>query len=301
MTGAEFHGIDIDLLADYIGGALDGTPEADRVAALIAVEPAWQEAFSLLAPEMATVGALLGDLPGEPMPDDVVARLDSAFAALAPSGTALGIAPDDGGEHVGTAPDVPKTVLDLEKHRRRRGNRRWLRFAAPIGIAAGAIGFFGYALTAPQSAHDDSGSADSAAAPAAGGVMVAGTPETTLDSGTDYTLGTLTQSLKRTADAPLSASADVPQVSPDIAGVQELDVLARLRLPAALLDCLSAIAQENSGGTLTAQSVDYARFDGAPALVVQFSADNGEWVWASGADCGLPGVGADTLGQVPVR
>ena len=29
MTGAEFSGVDIDLLADYIGGALEGTPDED--------------------------------------------------------------------------------------------------------------------------------------------------------------------------------------------------------------------------------------------------------------------------------
>ena len=49
------------------------------------------------------------------------------------------------------------------------------------------------------------------------------------------------------------------------------------------------------------ESVDYARFDGAPALIVRFTAANGRWAWASGPACGTPAAGAATLGKVPVR
>ena len=48
MTGAEFGGVDIDLLADYIGGALTGTPEESAVAARIAGDPDWQAAYASL-------------------------------------------------------------------------------------------------------------------------------------------------------------------------------------------------------------------------------------------------------------
>jgi hypothetical protein len=339
VTGAEFHGVDIDLLADFVGGALDGTPEADRVAALIAAEPAWQEAFELLAPEMATVGALLGELPVEPMPQDVVARLDAALATLAePAATATtvgtasivstadtasttstagtastaeatdavgpaatpgaGLDAETPGAGLGAgeagAHGVPKTVVDLDERRRKRGNHRWVRWAAPIGIAAGAVAFMGYGLSRPQSSSDK---ASSEAAPAAGGAIVAATPAAILSSGLDYTLGTLGQSLKRATDKPLTTSADSGDPAPGLDAVG----LARLRDPAALLDCLSAIAQENGAGALAAASVDYARFEGQPAVIVRFTADNGEWAWASGADCGLPSGDADTLGKVPVR
>jgi hypothetical protein len=76
--------------------------------------------------------------------------------------------------------------------------------------------------------------------------------------------------------------------------------LARLRAPDALMACLDAIGQANGAGTITVQSVDYARFEGNPALVVRFSAANGSWVWASGPACGAPGSGAATVASVPV-
>ncbi|BCY15633.1 hypothetical protein [Actinoplanes sp. L3-i22] len=303
MTGAEFHGVDIDLLADYVGGALDGTPESERVAALIAAEPAWQDAYELLAPEMATVGALLGDLPVEPMPADVVARLD-AVLAREPLPVPAEAVPVDA--VVSPADAVPQAVLDLAERRRKRGNNRWVRIAAPIGIAAGVVGLFGYGLLSQsQDSADDAASSSKAAAGDAGG-MVAAAPAETMASGNDYTLGTLGQLVNRTTGESLAGSSQPrsqlpsePQSETNFAGD---DVrLARLRAPDALLDCLDAIAQENGGGLLSVLSVDYARFTGKPALVVRFTAANGEWAWASGVDCGLPGGDADTLGSVPVR
>src|SRR4051812_15347174 len=192
--GAEFHGVDIDLLADYVGGALDGTPEAERVAALIATDEGWQEAYELLAPEMATVGALLGDLPVEPMPADVAARIDAALAlqadtitehAAPASDTAAAVESGRGGGGAG-----PGIVLDLDRQRRKRGNNRWIRFAAPIGIAAGVAGFAGYGLFATGDSASDSGSSQVAAENAAG-AMAASAPATLLASGINYTLGTL--------------------------------------------------------------------------------------------------------------
>jgi negative regulator of sigma E activity len=289
VTGAEFHGVDIDLLADYVGGALDGTPEAERVAALIAAEPAWQEAYEVLAPEMATVGALLGDLPVEPMPADVVVALDAALARAA--------LPVPADVVPGPADAVPQTVLDLAGQRRKRGNSRWARIAAPIGIAAGVAGLVGYGvLSQPQDSADTASSRP--AAEDAGGMVVA-TPTETTASGIDYTLGTLSQPMNRTTGENLGGPSQRAQSEASIAG--EDARLARLRAPDALLDCLDAIAQANSGGPLTVLSVDYARFTGKPALVVRFTAANGEWAWASGVDCGLPGGDADTLGSVPVR
>ncbi|AEV89246.1 hypothetical protein ACWT_8237 [Actinoplanes sp. SE50] len=405
MTGADFHGVDIDLLADFVGGALDGTPDADRVAALLAADPAWQEAYELLAPEMATVGALLTGLPAEPMPVDVVARLDAALAeatvgtgfnltdttgsanatpvdhattadstpadftttesatvegtvadrstttdsaiadritadrrtsvdstttdrageadaTTASSPTPVSGAPRvEGSGEAGGATDVHKSVVDLDE-RRRRGAKRWLRIAAPIGVAAGAVAFFGY--TAGQQ-HSES---DSAASKAAAGAADAMSPEgapAVLTSGLDYSLATLGQLPKRAiepvephSDSGLAsglpgggaigasagpsdrASTDAAANGP-AAGDRWLGELARLRAPQALQDCLDAIARENGGGWLTAESLDYARFNGKSALVVRFSAANGQWAWASGVNCGLPGGGADTLGSVPVR
>ena len=59
MTGAEFDGVDLDLLADYVGGALDGTPDQERVAGLVSTDPAWRRAFEMLEPGMIAVEAAL--------------------------------------------------------------------------------------------------------------------------------------------------------------------------------------------------------------------------------------------------
>jgi hypothetical protein len=86
VTGGEFSEVDIDLLADYVGGALDGTPDETVVAGLVADDPAWRTAHDALAGATATVGAqlrLLGAAPA-PMPADVAARLDAALAGLPP-------------------------------------------------------------------------------------------------------------------------------------------------------------------------------------------------------------------------
>lgn len=349
MTGAEFHGVDIDLLADFVGGALDGTPESERVAALVAADPDWREAFELLAPGMAEVGALLGGLGAEPMPADVITRLDAALAAeplpstgpaesAGPAGTAgpagfaesltaagsvsasrptpdtespstaepglrvaeaaPGSGPESAPSTTGGAQAVPNRVLDLDERRRKRGNNRWVRLAAPIGIAAGAVAVAGYGLVGLSSGggSEDAGSSKSVAdAPA----MAEAHPAATMASGTDYTLGSLGQlaqrSLKDESANPADASASGMTTMHAALGLE------RLQDPAALLECLDAIARENGGGVITAQSIDYARFGGAPALVVRFSAANGMWAWASGADCGLAGGDADTLGSVPVR
>jgi hypothetical protein len=76
--------------------------------------------------------------------------------------------------------------------------------------------------------------------------------------------------------------------------------LRRLAAPSALADCLAAIERANAGGALVVDSVDYARFAGAPAVIVRFTATNGHWAWASGADCGTRSAGAATLDKVPV-
>jgi hypothetical protein len=308
VTGAEFHGVDIDLLADYVGGALDGTPEADRVAALIAGDPAWREAFEVLAPEMATVGALLGDLPAEPMPDDVVARLGAALSAFPAGGAVADAVPREsaGPTHSGVdavparsaepapgnADAVSRTVVDLDERRRKRGNRGWGRLVAPIGIAAAVAGLAGYGLFAStDAAQEDKASTAAAGAPEP---MVAASMPAPTTSGVDYTLGTLALGVMNT-DAVGTPKSQAELSGPESTGLE------RLAAPGALADCLAEIARENAGGRMTVSSIDYARFEGEPALVVRFAASNGEWAWASGADCGLPGGGADTLGSVPVR
>jgi hypothetical protein len=75
--------------------------------------------------------------------------------------------------------------------------------------------------------------------------------------------------------------------------------LSRLAAPPALQACLDAIMAAH-GHAITSDSVDFARFEGTPALIVQFTSAAGSWAWVSGPECGTPGVGADTRYKVKV-
>jgi hypothetical protein len=301
VTGAEFREVDIDLLADYVGGALTGTPDEDAVAALIADDPAWQAAYESLSGAMAAVGVELGRFEPEPMPDDVIARLDAALAA--PSTPRLTLVPGDGAHAV-------HQVDETEPERGSKpGRARRLRWATPIAIAAGVIAFVGFGLD--YLAGRDS--ADDSASSTAGGAYAekdaAAIPPQLLSSGIDYSAGMLstmpaagstaiepfaTPRSAASGAAPLSATNDKGNAA------AEPDPLGRLHDPTALQECLDAIGAENAGGVISTQSVDFARFDGTPAIVVRFSAADGQWAWAAGADCGTGG-DADTLGKSPVR
>jgi hypothetical protein len=107
----------------------------------------------------------------------------------------------------------------------------------------------------------------------------------------DYTEVTLAQP----APQPLSA----PNASPSATAAAS--ALEGQSMSPTLQQCLDQIGQANGAGPITAETVDYAKFDGKPAIVVRFTAENGEWAWASGLACGTPGGGADTLANVPVR
>ncbi|MBO3739368.1 hypothetical protein [Actinoplanes flavus] len=280
MTGAEFDGVDLDLLADYVGGALDGTPDQERVAGLVSADPAWRRAFEMLEPGMIAVEAALREFEPEPMPDDLAARLDAMFRV-----------PE---ETSGAADAVPAKVVDFEGVRRARA-RRW---AAPVGVAAALLAFAGFGVSQLSGTSMSDGSAESAAGGAADAPAMARIPaDNVVFSDTDYTSGTLAAaSAKRSQVGVLSETSEATAAQDT--GVSPL---ARLIDPSGLISCLDAITRNNGGGQISVDLVDYARFDGDPAMIVRFSAANGVWVWAVGPECGAPGAGADTVEQLPVR
>jgi hypothetical protein len=281
------------------------------------------------------VGAALGRLGPEPMPAELAARLDAMFRAAADSA----VSPAD--EPAASTADEPAgfPVAASGRHDARgpadgrhdsrgpadgrparsavRGTGRRMRWATPIAVAAGLFAFVGFGLdylagrsadnaadTAASMPESDAGGAGDAGAPAsAAGSAAAGADPAEaqiLNTGTDYTLATLTlEPQPRALSAPeIDASADSRTGKyQDSARAS----LGRLVARTALDACLAAIEQANAGGPLSVSSVDYARFEGRPAVVVRFSADNGRWAWASGPQCGAPGGGADVLGKVPVR
>jgi hypothetical protein len=311
VTGDEFSEVDFDLLADYVGGALDGTPEHATVVALIAAEPAWRAAHDELAQGMAAVGAALGALgaTAEPMPAEVATRLDEAFAAAGPAAEDEELGAPGGRRLTSVPADASEPRRSPVRNRGREKRGRRLRWAAPIAAAAAALAFVGFGIdylagrgqeaTSDSAASSGAGRAENAPmiatdqAPASGAGVTGLPPAAAItSSGTDYlptTLAGATTDNRKAAPAPGEAAT-----------ASAADPLARLRPAAALLACLQAIGAEHGGGPITVQSVDYARFAGTPAVVARFTAADGTWAWASGSTCGTPGIGAATLDRAKV-
>jgi hypothetical protein len=124
VTGQEFSEVDLDLLADYVGGALDGTPE----------EPVWAEAHAALSEATGSVRASLTSWGAsvEPMPTEVADQIATALSGEEPHRLALTVIPDDGDGPTRTA------------HRARRRLPAW---AAPAAIAAGVAALAGLGLS----------------------------------------------------------------------------------------------------------------------------------------------------------
>jgi hypothetical protein len=306
MTPDEFGEVDIDLLADYIGGALDAPAEAE-VARLIDQDPRWREAHDLLIPGMAAVGAELTALGAAPetMPADLASRLEDSFASPIASPTTIDpvlagpaephIEPSTS-RHLSSVPGT--RGVDRPARRRKR-----LRWAAPIAVAAGVLAFagFGADYLAEQSVGSDDTASSTAgraenAAPMIGtdsgsmtGLIGAPTDDQITSSGTDYDSAQLAES----AAAGQTARDDRAESPLAAAGGKPVE-LQRLWVRAALLACLEAISQQNGQGPIKVQNVDYARYQGAPALVVRFIANGTSVVWAVGPDCGAAG-GANRL------
>ncbi|MBQ1043928.1 MULTISPECIES: hypothetical protein [unclassified Micromonospora] len=309
MTSREFSEVDHDLLADYLGGALDGTPEQATVARLVEQDPAWRVAYETLAEAVDLVHADLAGWTAAPAPQMPVAVTDRITAALAGAGPAPGpAAPRDGTPVVpaqaGGTSRPPGAASRPERHSGPgRRPRRWARIAGPVALAAASVAAVGLGV-GRLAGPGDGGTADRAAPMAAAPYRTTGPA---LSSGTDWTPERLA------ADRVPAGAKSMPQ--PDMAGpsgagrengpetplasdryrvgvVLDLERLAR---PEALAACLTAIGAEHGDTPLTVSMIDYARYQGVPALVVTFAdATGARWGWASGPECGVPGSGADT-------
>jgi hypothetical protein len=187
-----------------------------------------------------------------------------------------------------------------------------LRWAAPIAAAAGVIAFIGVGInylngnsqsdskSAASSAAGSGDLRDNAETPMMAPDRAAAAGLRVLVTGRDYQLSTLASAPEVAGMAKTEGegqSQSTVDAAPRPAVAPPLD---RLTPGAALQACLDAIEQLNAAGPIGATIVDYANFDGKPALIVRFSAANGNWVWATGPDCGAAGVGAAKLGSVQV-
>jgi hypothetical protein len=333
--------VDLDRLADFLSGALDGTPEADAVRRLLATDARWSRAYAALVDADAAVRADLSAYAthSPPLPPDVADRLDAALRAASQDAHAPVTARHADGPHTGarhadlpqadrshTAPQSdrpPGRARDAE-HRpglRRPGGtggsgtssgtasgtassarRRWrIALSAAAVVAAVALGA---GVLLPQLTRHTAGTGTAGnekAAPAAAdsaqqGQLSGSVP--VLASGTDYrrdTLGTLISRTPFAAPGAGRSAASVPEGphAADAAGAVP-DELTQLTGAAARAACLDAITRQYGG---TVAVVDYARYEGLPALVVVLTgtrvAADRRWVVVVGPTCGHNGAIGD--------
>ncbi|HSF26606.1 MAG TPA: hypothetical protein VLC50_03715 [Actinomycetes bacterium] len=276
-----------DVLADLDEGLL-ATTEADRARTHLLMCPACAGEHAALA-ELRQ--ALAADDPG-PMPADVVARLESALRAA-----------EHPVDHPADRPAAAVTTLATRRAGRGPGRPpRWLMAAAAVTalvVAGGAVvaalqaGRDSGAVTASESAAQDSAAGAAGAPGAAGGPLVT-------RSGTDYdaaSVETATRQLTSggyaalggTRDqAPASADPQAPTLAGGPAEQSAAAALDRLAAGPGLTACLAQLTDDGEAPI----AVDLARFDGQPAALVVLPTP-GETTtvdaWVVGPGCGEGG------------
>ncbi|MGR6322839.1 hypothetical protein Q2K19_11340 [Micromonospora soli] len=324
MTAREFSAVDHDLLADYVGGALDGTPKQATVARLIDEDPAWAEAYAVLVQAVDLVHADLADWAAAAVPElppTVADRITAALAGAGPAPTS-GDAPLDVSEPAHDRDPAPATaaVVPAQPTPRRTGgaarpaggprpntgprrrSRRWARIAGPVALAAASIGVVGLGVShlvgvgnggTGVTAAD--GRAENGAAPRSATAPYR-TTAPARQSGTDYTPEKLSGGSSFSAPTKAGGIEETPGGAPPENERLSAPIgLDRLTRPEALDSCLEAISAEHGPSKVTVDVIDYATFQGQPALVVTFVDPGGvRWAWVSGPECGVPGSGADT-------
>jgi hypothetical protein len=264
--------LDADALADLDEGLLD----RDHMASARAHVAGCPQCRAELAALTGVRERLAATAEVEPMPADVIARLDRALADVAtePASTA-----------------VTRSVIPLRQPQRSapRG-LRWLQAAAVVVLvlAGGAV-----AVSALRGSDNDSfgttsgsaaGKADQRAAADGSYPVTASGRHWTKESVTagvpQLLAGTLSPTLPPSsfsAQDDTSGSAAAPR---ELAGVPA----ARLAGGPALADCVTELA----GGPATPLAVDLATFDGQPAAVVLLPGIGGPGrvdVWVVPPDC----------------
>ncbi|MBT8224785.1 MAG: hypothetical protein HKP61_09020 [Dactylosporangium sp.] len=311
--------VDLDRLADFLGGALDGTPSEAEVRQLVATEPTWRAAYDRLTVATAAAQRDLRLLAttAEPMPADVLGRLGTAIAGQrtvdnrsTPPGRG---SPVESGmsQRSGQAPGRRPARGPEHQRPERRGRltssarRRWSTIAAVgavctvIGLGLGIAGPWGLSTRQEASTSDQAGAAQPES-DAAGLSNDSPPGPVVLSSGTDYTPDTLASvggTVKGQQTAPDAQEYSAPPDDtgsadgPGEATAERRPVeLGRLQAADALNQCLAGVAARY-GGQVTV--VDYARYEGRPALVLVLvdsaRAPSGRLIVVVGPSCGLPG------------
>jgi hypothetical protein len=312
--------VDLDRLADYVGGALDGTPDAAEVRGLVDTDPEWASAHDDLAAAMSSVSADLRTV-GEvvdAVPEDVDARLDGVLRNLGSSSEAESASratarATRGPGATGPGATGPGATGSATSGPGRARKRRTARWAAGLSAAAAVIAFgAGVVATFPTSSSEDAATSAGApavneAAPPAAGAAATGI----VISGRDYRSGSF-GGLPQLTSGGAVPYATSERSAADAAKANSLDgtlppgseppELTRFRtVPAVLRDCLDAVRAVFGGQV---RVVDLARFEGKPAVVVLLDgaeAGGGRpLVVAAGQNCGQPAGTTDELFHGPL-
>lgn len=289
---------DLDLLADYVGGALDGTPDEQRVGERISTDAEWAQAYADLVAAFDGVSSDLrasGSAP-EPMPADVWDRLE---AALSSASAAPDTAPFQGGLSAG--PPVFTAPRDNRPPGRATPRRRRLGLPVLAAVAVLFVLMVGvFAIKGLPQLDGGKTATDSAGAPAPASAVP---PVYQRASGRDYTDDTLVLATDF-GSMPLNASTlgGSESATTDRSNQEKASASYANPVPPALLpltsadrlaQCLDAVTAMKPGQVI---GVDYATYRRTPAAVVVVrTQDDGRWVAVVGADCGLRG--ADLLAQ----
>lgn len=243
--------LDVDALADHVAGERDASRHLSACGGCTA------RLAELQAAEQVVVAAL-ATLPPPPLPADVADRIAAALAAE-PTPTAAD-APAAGRTGAATTGAASGSVLHLGERRTAARRRTWLP-AAAAGVVLFAGGLIGYSLVSGPGSSDDATTASDAGGATASTEVAPAAGVPTLSSGLDYAdVAAVTATLPRAlagggTDTAATQSAD-----------QE-EALAPLRDPAALEDCLAALLPPEQPD-LQPIALDYASYDGSPALAV---------------------------------
>lgn len=239
MTDDGFDGVDLDRLADYVGGALAGTADESAVARLVATDPCWAAACTALQEADLAVRADLDTLPPVgPVPDDVVAMLDRAlatadlptadlptadlvtadlFTATVAPPPELAARPEPAGRYAEPTPPTRPRRPERRDRAEQSGPparsvvvplRRRLRTTALVGAAAAAVGAVAV-LGLDHLPFSATGSGDRATVGQSAPRAASMAPPQILASGLDYTAGTVTGLLRpRSSGLAPTGSAD---------------------------------------------------------------------------------------------
>jgi len=263
---------ELDRLADYTADALSRT-DAEQVARLVATDSRWSAAHRALREADANVRADLSAAAAAPtrMPDDVAAQIDAALRRLTPTGASV-------------------ISLDAARSKRRRAFTAGIAAAAAtvvavmggIAINSGLMRSESNPMSAPaegQAGRD----APTVPAPVTG--LDAEPGARAMASGTDYRLDTLPQLAAQVPPAGQNTDSKAGE-QPQFSNGEAAGALARLTTPAGLAACLAAVAAVHPG---TPVLLDYARFEGEPALVIVVRQATLSKIIVVGPDCGLLG------------